>query len=112
VQFVPGHEDVLQRLRVAVQQLPEIAHQAGIDVRVPVIGHTDATGSEGRNLQLSQQRAERTRAALVSHNPAGLPLTTAGVGSTDLLHAATSEGLRMLNRRVTFQVILKEPPNR
>lgn len=57
-QLSPGQENVLQRLRAAFQRLFEIGHQVGTAVHVQVIGHTDTSGSESRNLQLSQQRAE------------------------------------------------------
>jgi OOP family OmpA-OmpF porin len=110
--FAPSQEVVLQRLPVALQRHFDAALQVGADVHVEVIGHTDSTGSEGHNLQLSRHRAEHVLATFRLHDLPRSFFTTAGVGSRGALHAETTEELRALNRRVTFRITLREPPKR
>jgi outer membrane protein OmpA-like peptidoglycan-associated protein len=64
-----------------------------------VVGHTDAKGSREYNLQLSQQRADAIRSALV--NPFGISparIEAVGLGEEQLLNAAQPEAAE--NRRV------------
>jgi outer membrane protein OmpA-like peptidoglycan-associated protein len=109
-QLVPGQEEVLGSLSMAVQKHFEVAQHAGYEARLQIIGHTDKTGSEGKNRQLSQERAERILAILTSDDIAGTRMRAVGVGSRDLLHDETTEADRMLNRRVTLRVMLPEIP--
>ena len=55
--------------------------------RLTLEGHTDATGSEGYNLRLSQRRAEAVVAYLVRRGVAGARLRAAGFGEHRLLAA-------------------------
>lgn len=65
-------------------------------------GHTDASGSEGVNAAMSQERAERVRAALVEQGvPAGA-VTARGYGSTRPLPATNAAD--PANRRISFTV--------
>jgi OmpA-OmpF porin, OOP family len=75
-------------------------------VRLHVIGHTDKTGSEGKNRQLSQERAERVRAILTSDGIAGTYFRAVGMGPREPLREETAETDRMMNRRVTLRVVL------
>jgi outer membrane protein OmpA-like peptidoglycan-associated protein len=109
-QLVPGQEEVLGSLSMAVQKLFKVAQHAGYEARLQSIGHTDKTGSEGKNRQLSQERAERILAVLTSDDIAGTRIRAVGVGSRDMLHDETTEADRMLNRRVPLRVMLPEIP--
>jgi outer membrane protein OmpA-like peptidoglycan-associated protein len=91
-----------------VQQLFEVAQHADYEVRLHVIGHTDKTGSEGKNRQLSQERAERVRAILTSDGIAGTHMRAVGMGPREPLREETTETDRMMNRRVTLRVVLPE----
>ncbi len=74
---------------------------------IAVTGHTDASGTEPGNLDLSMERARAVREALVRR---GIPrdgLRASGVGSSDPV-----EGLSPAdpaNRRIEFSVISTEP---
>ena len=95
--LLPESESDLRQL-VAFLNLNE-------QVRVEVGGHTDSTGSEAHNLQLSEQRARAVYDYLVG---AGIPasrLTFRGYGPTlPIATNSTPEG-RRLNRRTDFKII-------
>jgi outer membrane protein OmpA-like peptidoglycan-associated protein len=109
-QLMPGQEGLLSGLSVAVQQLFNVAQQAGYEVHVRIVGHADATGSEGRNRHLSQERAERMFTLLTAAGIAGTQLRAVGVGSREPLREETTETDRQMNRRVTLRVMLAETP--
>lgn len=71
-------------------------------------GHTDSTGEEGYNVNLSQRRAEAVRQALIKdHNINPARLESRGYGeSQPIADNSTHEG-RLQNRRV----IIKVPAN-
>jgi outer membrane protein OmpA-like peptidoglycan-associated protein len=110
--LVPGQEELPSRLSVAVQQLFKVAQHAGYEVRLQIIGHADKMGSEGKNRQLSQERAERVLALLSSDDIAGTHMRAVGVGSREPLQEETTEADRLTNRRVTLRVVLSELPGR
>lgn len=70
------------------------------DTRVQVAGHTDSTGSESYNQQLSQRRAQAVADYLASRGVATTRITTIGYGETQPVASnETAEG-RQRNRRV------------
>jgi OOP family OmpA-OmpF porin len=75
---------------------------AGINIEVQ--GHTDATGDAGRNLTLSQARAEAVVAALVSRGVPAAQLVAKGYGETVPKVPNNSDANRATNRRVEFVV--------
>ena len=81
------------------------------DVRVTVLGHTDATGSFGTNMAVSQARAQAVVQALVSDgvNPAQLTAVAIGDGQP-VAPNATADG-RAENRRVEFVISPSEAAN-
>jgi OOP family OmpA-OmpF porin len=111
-QLVPGQEEVLHSLSMAVQQLFKVAQHAGQAVRLQIIGHTDKTGSEGRNRPLSQERAERILTILAAEDLVGTHVRAIGVGSREPLREETMEPDRAMNRRVTLRVVLPEMSGR
>ncbi|MEF3168512.1 MAG: OmpA family protein [Deltaproteobacteria bacterium] len=88
----PGAYAEIDRMAQVLQQYPE--------TRIRIEGHTDSTGSEQANLDLSQRRAEAVKNALISRGIAPERLTALGYGeSRPIASNATPEG-RQLNRRV------------
>ena len=53
-----GSEAILKEVGEAMQSVP--------DMRIMIVGHTDADGSTENNLKLSQERAKSVRAVLVN----------------------------------------------
>jgi len=75
------------------------------DVKVEVTGHTDWTGSEAYNQNLSIQRAEAVRDYLIRNGVKAENLTFKGLGeTTPMADNKTAEG-RALNRRVELKRI-------
>lgn len=70
---------------------------------VEVRGHTDNTGSENYNLQLSQQRAESVREYLITQGVPAEKLTAVGKGITDAVGSNDTIEGREQNRRVTLE---------
>jgi outer membrane protein OmpA-like peptidoglycan-associated protein len=108
--LVPGQEEVVRHLSLAVQQLFKLAQQAGYEARLHIIGHADRTGSERRNRQLSQARADRILAILTSDDIAGTLVRAVAVGSREPRGEEATEADRMMSRMVTFRVALTEFP--
>jgi len=73
------------------------------EVRVEVEGHTDSTGSDAYNLELSQRRAEAVRDYLVGKGVDAARLAAKGYGETQpITQNDTAEG-RARNRRVELK---------
>ena len=71
---------------------------------IDVVGHTDSTGSDALNMQLSERRARSVAEYLVSQNVLAARLLMAGRGPQEPIASnATPEG-RSQNRRVTLQI--------
>jgi len=68
--------------------------------KLKVEGHTDATGGEAHNQQLSQKRADAVKAYLVTAGIDGARLTTAGLAATVPVASNSTESGRAQNRRV------------
>lgn len=78
------------------------------DTELILQGHTDSTGSEEYNLQLSRRRANSVSAYLVSKGVASSRLAVEGYGeSSPRFSNETAEG-RSKNRRVEFGITANE----
>lgn len=78
-----------------------------VDTSLRVSGHTDSTGSDSYNQQLSQQRAQSVANYLVTQNVARERLYVVGMGETQhVADNSTPEG-RAANRRVELFIIPK-----
>ena len=73
------------------------------DLRIQIVGHTDAQGEEAHNQDLSQRRAAAVVAYLINNGVAADRLTSDGRGeSIPVADNATAEG-RQQNRRVVIR---------
>ncbi|MBP5573469.1 MAG: PD40 domain-containing protein [Bacteroidales bacterium] len=77
------------------------------DLEVELSGHTDNVGSDAYNQQLSEQRAEVVRQALIEKGIAAARLSAKGYGATRPVGPNDTEAQRALNRR-TEMTILQE----
>lgn len=72
---------------------------------VLVVGHTDSTGSDAYNQQLSERRAEAVANYLARNGVSGSRITTEGRGETEPRADNATPAGRQLNRRV--EIILR-----
>lgn len=75
---------------------------------VRVTGHTDSTGSEKYNDELSRKRAEAVGSYLKANGFDSVPVTTTGVGASTPIATNKSYEGRAKNRRVEVVVVLYE----
>jgi outer membrane protein OmpA-like peptidoglycan-associated protein len=88
---------LLQQAAVEMKQLPS-------RTVIEIDGYTDNTGDPAANLQLSQQRAEAVRAALVQAGVDPSMLIAKGYGSANPVAASDSLEGRLRNRRIEWVV--------
>jgi len=72
---------------------------------VNIAGHTDSTGSEQYNMQLSQRRADSVARFLTSQGVDGVRLQTYAFGETQPVASNDSASGRQLNRRVEISLV-------
>ena len=76
-------------------------------LRVNVGGHTDSQGSDEFNLDLSQQRANSVRDALIQSGVSQDAIDATGFGETQPIATNETEEGRAQNRRTTFDWVQK-----
>jgi outer membrane protein OmpA-like peptidoglycan-associated protein len=76
-----------------------------LGIRTEIVGHSDQTGSDEVNVDLSRQRADNVLAALVLRGLKPINISTVGAATRDPLKEGTSEE-EEINRSVTFRVVL------
>jgi outer membrane protein OmpA-like peptidoglycan-associated protein len=94
----PESQPVLQQIAALLQQSPEL--------RLEIVGHTDNTGSEPYNLDLSGRRAASVVSALAggfSIDPGRL--TSSGAGMSMPIAPNDTEDGRAQNRRVELRAV-------
>jgi outer membrane protein OmpA-like peptidoglycan-associated protein len=92
----PSFRAALDEVASSLQKYP--------DSLVDVMGHTDSTGADAYNLDLSRRRAESVKGYLVMRGVAGARVATIGYGEQyPRADNATEQG-RALNRRVEIRI--------
>ena len=87
-----GAYDEMTRVSRVLQQYPQ--------TNVRIAGHTDSTGSETYNQQLSERRAQAVMNALISYGVSAGRMTTIGYGESQPIADNSTQAGRQLNRRV------------
>lgn len=75
---------------------------SGATGSISVTGHTDSSGGDSHNQDLSERRAESVAKALKPLLPSGIKLTTDGKGEGDPIADNDTDEGKALNRRVTI----------
>ncbi|MFN0011376.1 MAG: OmpA family protein [Phycisphaerales bacterium] len=101
---------VVGEMAIAMLRLAEAARQAEVDFQIQVVGHTDSSGQEERNVRLSRDRADRVIALLVARGLAARELAAIGIGPADPKVKETTDKDREMNRRVSLRVLLLDQP--
>jgi OOP family OmpA-OmpF porin len=97
---LPHVDDVSEEIR----QLNADAASQGKRIGVEIVGHTDHTGAEEHNAELSQQRAETVIQLLKKRGVAANLLSPVGVGDSQPQRADADLYEQNLDRRATFIV--------
>jgi len=75
------------------------------DYELEIGVHTDARGSDGYNLILSQERADSIKTYLINHGVSPSNLTATGYGETQPLDPAMTNQAYQKNRRTEFNIV-------
>ena len=87
----------LQKLAASLQNNPE--------TNILIVGHTDNTGSDAHNMNLSEQRAASVKSFIAAANVASSRLKTSGKGETEPIADNTTVDGRSKNRRVEIVIV-------
>lgn len=92
----PGAYDEIDRVAGVLNNYPQ--------TRIRVEGHTDSTGSETYNQQLSERRAMAVKNALVGRGVDPARIDVVGYGESKPIATNATEAGRQLNRRVNIVI--------
>lgn len=96
--LLPYSYGVIRKIGLALMELP--------NAKIKIIGHTDADGSPNSNMQLSLQRANAVKAALVKdYGISESRILVVGKGSSILVASNNTKEGKAENRRVEFQLV-------
>lgn len=84
----------------ALNDIAKVIKEA--NVKVQIVGHTDNTGNDATNLDLSKHRAVSVKAELVKMGVSANMLTTDGAGASKPVAPNDTPSNKALNRRVEF----------
>jgi OOP family OmpA-OmpF porin len=104
---VPGQQNVMDALIKQLQELDALAKTISKAYQVKITGHSDSTGNEAFNMQISRQRADSVQAILLSSGLNNQNFVTRGVGASQPLRTEADPQNRSFNRAVTFKVNLR-----
>ncbi len=103
-ELAPGQQAGIDQLIKQFKEFDTLAKAVGRNYRIEIIGHSDSTGTEELNMQISRQRAKTILAILTSKGLVNENFNAKGVGTSDPLKEETNEQARFFNRAVTFKV--------
>nr|VFJ60672.1 MAG: von Willebrand factor type A domain-containing protein [Candidatus Kentron sp. DK] len=103
IHFDTGSDKIRAEFGDNVRTFAEYLLQNGYSAELG--GHTDSTGAERHNEQLSKQRAESVMRALISNGVPASRLTAIGYGSTRAIGSNDTLSGRYENRRVEARII-------
>ena len=92
----PGLYNEIDRIANVLGQYPQTV--------IRVEGHTDSTGSEDFNMNLSGRRAEAVKNLLLQRGVASTRIETVAFGESSAIASNNTEAGRMKNRRVEIKV--------
>ena len=108
--FEPKSADLLPGAHEKLERVAKVLAELGESDAILVKGHTDATGDDARNLELSKKRANAVKDYLVGRGVAPERVSAEGRGKQEpVAPNDTAEG-RAQNRRVDIIVTKKRAP--
>jgi outer membrane protein OmpA-like peptidoglycan-associated protein len=104
VLFPSGGSTLSAPAQQSLERVAEALTEQPIEAQISIEGHTDARGSDARNLELSRQRAEAVRAYLVQKGIDAQRVSAVGKGEAAPIADNESAEGRATNRRVEIVV--------
>jgi outer membrane protein OmpA-like peptidoglycan-associated protein len=98
--------DTLDTAAEAILRLRQMAAETGQRVAIRIDGHTDQTGEQGHNVELSKARAQTVAMLLLRRGVTPDLLNTEGLADSRPEHAGDATYPLELDRRVTFEAFL------
>lgn len=108
IYFDSGKDTIQDRSSELISEIASTLNNHPEILKLRVEGHTDSVGSDIRNLNLSQARAEAVVRALVVAGVDANRLDAAGFGEMRPIASNDSEEGRQENRRVEFIIVERE----
>ena len=105
--FDVDKSDLKSQYRSELTELSKILNKYE-DTNIMLVGHTDSTGSEEYNLELSKQRAGSVANYLATQNVNSARFTTDGLGESQPVATNDTEAGRAQNRRVEVAIWANE----
>ena len=100
--FDSGSANIQPQSMGIIRQISQVLQQDS-NIKLKIVGHTDADGNDATNLELSKKRAAAVKKALVSvYKVASDRLRTDGKGETAPVGDNTTADGKAQNRRVEF----------
>ncbi|MBW4685966.1 MAG: OmpA family protein [Komarekiella atlantica HA4396-MV6] len=110
IELIPSETDKLNNLVLVLRKLLNIVNYLGKNVDIQIIGHTNPTGTEQKNMLLSQARANKILSYLNSQRINTSKFRAIGVSSSLSLQPLTAEAQKA-DRRVSFKVLITNKLN-
>jgi outer membrane protein OmpA-like peptidoglycan-associated protein len=104
VTFAYDSATVQPQFQATLDQVAQVLSQYN-ETYIDVYGHTDSTGSDAYNQQLSERRANSVASYLESRGVQSARIGTRGFGETQPIAPNDTEDGRAANRRVEIRVV-------
>lgn len=106
--ILPGQEAVLDRIKAIMIALDDLLKLLDHRASITIVGHTDSSGSESTNQQLSQKRADVVIPLLWMNHLRNVGFVTLAVANTKPLREELTPEDSEYNRSVSFEVTITD----
>lgn len=104
ITFATNESSVQPQFRATLDQVADVLREYN-QTYIDVYGHTDSTGSDSYNLDLSQRRASAVADYLTMRGVQSARLGTRGFGETQPIASNDTESGKAANRRVEIKLV-------
>lgn len=104
ITFATNESSIQPQFRTTLDQVADVLRQYN-QTYVDVYGHTDSTGSDSYNLDLSQRRATAVADYLTMRGVQSARLGTRGFGESQPIASNDTEAGKAANRRVEIKLV-------
>jgi outer membrane protein OmpA-like peptidoglycan-associated protein len=108
ISLVPGQENTFNGLFESIRALNQLAKKFNKALSIDIVGHTDNSGREEENVDISLRRAEAVYDILDLQGLYEIRFIPIGVGSKEPLREVQTVQDIAYNRSVTFKVTISE----